>query len=113
MHDQRAGQRLAGRAGTGRVDALDVHGRSIARGHPQSPALPASLRIVDTAVHAFGEEAHRIRDAQLDDLPIRQRVQRIREIAGTDGRVGTQTQDVVLVHPGVVGAFGGAVSARK
>src|SRR5437899_8997064 len=41
MHDQRAGQGLAGRAGTRRVDALDVHRRSVARGHPQSSALPA------------------------------------------------------------------------
>src|SRR2546427_10581938 len=73
MHDERAGQSLAGRAGTRRVDALDVHRRSVARGYPQSSALPAGLRIVDAAVHAFGEEAHGLRNAQLADPPGPQR----------------------------------------
>src|SRR2546426_11041041 len=113
VHDQRAGQGLARSAGTGGVDAFDMHGRSVARGHPQSPALPAGFRIVDAAVHALGEEAHRVRDAELDDLPIRQRVERIREVAGTDGGVRTQAQDVVLIHPAVVGTFSGAVPAGE
>src|SRR2546427_6719724 len=113
VHDQRAGQGLAGRAGTRRVDALDVHRRSVARGHPQSSALPAGLRIVDAAVHALGEEAHGIRNAQLDDLPVRQRVERIREIAGADRRVRAQAQDVVLIDPGVIRPLGGALPAGE
>src|SRR2546427_566909 len=113
VHDQWAGQGLARSAGTGRVDAFDVHGRSVARGHPQSPALPAGFRIVDAAVHALGEEAHRVRDAELDNLPIRQRVERIREVARTDGGVRTQAQNVVLIHPAVVGTFSGAVPAGE
>src|SRR5438445_492814 len=39
-HDQRAGQRLTGRARARCVDALDVHRRAVARGHPQPLALP-------------------------------------------------------------------------
>src|SRR2546427_12741659 len=73
MHDQRAGQGLAGRAGTRRGAALDVHRRSVARGHPQSSALPAGLRIVDAAVHALGEDAPGTRNAPLADLPVRPR----------------------------------------
>src|SRR2546423_7030802 len=113
MHDERAGQGLAGSAGTRRIDAFDVHGRSVAGGHPQSPALPAAVRIVDSAVHAFREEAHRIRNAQLDDLPVRQCVERIREITGPDRDVPAQAEDVVLVDPGVVRPLGGAVPAGK
>ena len=94
VHHQRARQRLARRARTGGVNAFDVRWRSVAGGHPQSFALPAGIRIVDAAVHAFGEETHRIGDAQFNDLPVRHRVQCIREIAGPDGRVRAQTQDV-------------------
>ena len=90
-----------------------MHGCPIAGRHPEPLALPPGRRIIDAAVDSLGEEAHRIRNAQLDDLPKRQRVQRIREVAGADGRVRAQAEDVVLVHPRVVGALGRTVSADK
>src|SRR5438067_2253901 len=65
MHDERARQRLAWRARTGRVDAFDVHRRSIAGRHPQPTPLPPRLRVVDATVDTLGEEAHRIGDAEL------------------------------------------------
>src|SRR5262244_3013028 len=113
VHDQRTGERLARRAGARRVDAFDVHGRAVAGRHPQSPALPPGLRIVDATVDALGEEAQRIRHAQLDDLSIRQGVQRIGKIAGADRNVLTQAENVVLIDPRVVRALGGALSASE
>src|SRR5438445_7717926 len=112
-HDQRAGQRLTGRARARCVDALDVHRRAVARGHPQPLALPAGFGIIDAAVHALGEESHRIGDAELDDLAVRERVERVREIAGPDGSVHAQAEDVVLVYPRVVRGFGGAVASGE
>src|SRR5262249_21919313 len=113
VHDQRTGERFARRSGSRRVDALDVHGGAVAGGHPQSPALPPGLRIIDATVDALGEEAHRIRHAQLDDLSIRQGVQRIREIAGADRNVLTQAENVVLIDPRVVRALGSALPAGE
>ena len=62
---------------------LDVHGarlsalaafleprRAVAARAPQAAALPAGVRIVDAAVETLGVEAHRIRDAQHDHLPV-------------------------------------------
>src|SRR5262249_39978865 len=113
VHDERTGERLARRAGTRRVGAFDVHRRAVAGRHPQSPALPPGLRIIDATVDALGEKAHRIRHAQLDDLSIRQGVQRIRKIAGADRNVLTQAENVVLIDPRVVRALGGALSASE
>ena len=113
VHDQRARQRLSGRARARRVDAFDVHRRAVARGHPQPLALPAGFRIIDAAVHALREEAHRVGDAELDHLAVRERVQRIREIAGADRGVLAQTEDVVLVHPRVIRAFGSTLPSRE
>src|SRR4029450_2479579 len=73
----------------------------------------AGIRIVNAAVQAFGEEAHGIADAQLNDLPMRHRVQCMREIAGPVGRARGQAQDVMLVYPGVIGALGGAIPALE
>src|SRR5262249_2293141 len=113
VHDQRARQGLARRSGARRVDAFDVHGRAVAGRHPQPPALPPGLRIVDAAVDALGEEAHRIRHAQLNDLSVGQGGQRIRKMAGADRDVPAQAEDVVLVDPGVVRALGSALPAGE
>src|SRR5436309_3183092 len=40
-------------------------------------------------------------------------MQRIGEVAGPDGRVRAQAQDVVLVDPGVIRSLGGTVSASE
>src|SRR5262245_62385282 len=113
VHDQRARQRLPWSAGTRRVDTFDVHGRTIARCHPEAAALPARLGIVDPAVHALGEEAHRIWHAKLDHFPVRQRVERIGVVARADRRVRAESQRVVLIHPRVVRSLGRAVASRE
>src|SRR5436309_945780 len=55
--------------------ALDVERRAAGVSGPHAPPLPADGWIVDTAVHAFGVEAHGIRHAQCDKLSIHQRFQ--------------------------------------
>src|ERR1041384_2968498 len=113
MYDEGARQGLARRARTGRVDPFDVHRRAIARGDPEPAALPPRPGIVDAAVDALREEAHGIGHAQLHDLSVRERVERVGEVAGPDRRVLAEPEDVVLIDPGVVRAFGGAVAARE
>src|SRR4051812_47357327 len=56
LHHQRARPgllRRAGRARMGCVDAFDVRRRPIAGSDPEAAALPADLRIVDSAVEAL------------------------------------------------------------
>ena len=57
--------------------SLAVEGRASAPGGPDALAFPAGLRIVDAAVHPFGEEAERIGNAHDDPLAVHQREQRI------------------------------------
>jgi hypothetical protein len=49
--------------------AFDVERRSAGVGRPQSPALPADLRIVDASIQTFSIEALRIGDAQASAFP--------------------------------------------
>ena len=87
---------------------LAVERRAGAPGGPDSFAFPAGLRIVDAAVHPFGEEAQRIGHAQDHELPVHQRDQRIGGVAGDDGRVLAQAQRVELIHPVVIMRVGAA-----
>src|SRR5580658_735018 len=66
---------------------------------PDSFALPAGLRVVEAPVHPLGEETNRIRYPQYSELAVDQGNERIRRIAGNDGRVLAQPQRVELVHP--------------
>src|SRR3954470_5433150 len=50
--------------------AFEMERRAVAGGRPDAPALPASIGIVDAAVHALGEKAHRVWHTQLDELAI-------------------------------------------
>ncbi len=111
LHDQRARQRcrrLARSAGGRRVDALDMLRRAVARGRPQGSPLPAGVRIVNAAFETFGEKAHRVGDAQFDNLATDQRVQRVRLVAGFERHIGAKAQNVVLVDPDVIRVFLGA-----
>src|SRR5262249_56650298 len=80
---------------------------------PRTAPLRASLRFVDAGVCAFGEEAHRIRDTELDYFSVREGVERIGMVARPDRGVCPEPQRVVLIHPGVVRSLGGAVPSRK
>src|SRR5437667_1959870 len=88
--------------------ALDMEGRSGAVGRPQSLALPASIRIVDAPIHPLRVEAHGIRDAKGDELPVHEGQQRLVGVTGGDGHVRTQAERIVLIDPGVIGGLGAA-----
>ncbi len=85
--------------GHGPFSGLAVEWCARAPGGPDALALPAFLGIVDAAVHAFGEEAQRVGHAHDYELAVHQGDQRIRRIAGNDGRVLAQPQRVELIHP--------------
>src|SRR5665647_3233125 len=94
---------------------LDVHGarlgalaafhqprHAIAAGAPQPAALPAGVGVVDAAVEALGEEAHRVRDAQHHHLAVLEGDETVIEIGGGDRDVLAKADRVVVVDPGVV-----------
>src|SRR5881296_3222028 len=63
---------------------LDVERRPGAVGRPQPFALPASVRIIDAAVHPLGVEAHRIGNAQVHEMAVHEGEQRLAGVAGGD-----------------------------
>src|SRR5271154_1310048 len=71
----------------GALPGLGVKHRSSRVGRPKSLALPSSLRIVDAAVEALGEESDRIGYAQGDPLAVRERHESILAVAGRDRNV--------------------------
>src|SRR5262245_31378168 len=83
--------------------------RAVAVRAPQAAALPAGVRVVDSAVQALGKEAQRVRDAQHDHLPILERDETVIEVGGRDRNVLAESHRIVLVHPGVIARLGGAV----
>src|SRR5437867_11633179 len=62
--------------------ALEMEGRSGAVGRPQSLALPASIRIVQTPIHPLGVEAQWVRDAKGDELSVHEVQQALVVVAG-------------------------------
>src|SRR5213593_3291035 len=86
--------------------AFDVERRPGAVGRPQPLALPASIRIVDAPIHPLGVEAHRIRDAQVHELPVDEGEQRLFGVAGGDRHVLAEAERVELIDPGVVARLG-------
>src|SRR6266576_3524656 len=58
--------------------------RAVAVRAPQSAALPAGVRVVDSAVQALGKEAQWVRDAQHDHLPVLERGEPVIEVGGRD-----------------------------
>src|SRR5262249_34834342 len=85
---------------------FDVERRAIAEGRPQPAALPATVRIVDAAVHPFGIVAHRVGDAHIDPIAVDQREQRLIGVAGRDRNVLAEPRRVELVDPGVIARLG-------
>src|SRR5260221_7259811 len=58
-----------------------------ARSGPERAALPAGLRVVDAPVDVLGEEAERIRHAEVDDLAVDYRHQRLAAVGLRDRHV--------------------------
>src|SRR6516162_9649603 len=72
--------------------AFGLPGRAVAAAHPQTATLPAAIRVVDTPVHALGEEAHRVRQAEQDHLAILEGDHAILEVGGRDRHVAAETE---------------------
>src|SRR5579871_5744300 len=68
--------------GLGSLAGLGVERRTVAVRRPDAAALPAGIRIVDTAIHPLGEEAERIRDTHVDPLAVHPCHQRLVGVAG-------------------------------
>src|SRR6516162_637434 len=83
--------------------------RAVAVRAPQPAALPAGVRVIDSAVQALGKEAQRIGDAQHDHLPILERGEAVIEVGRRDRDVLAKPHRVVVVHPGVVARLGAPV----
>src|SRR5258708_17043176 len=82
--------------------------RAVSVSRPDAAALPAPIRIVDTAVHPLGKEAERIRHPHIDPLAVHPRHQRLVGIAGSHRNVGAEAGRVELVDPGIIARLGAA-----
>src|SRR5439155_25952819 len=71
-------------------------------------AFPARARIVDASIHILAEEAHGIRDMDVDELAVDQRQQRLAAIGVRDRHVGPKPERVVSIHPDIIGVVGAA-----
>ena len=82
--------------------------RAVAAGRPHSATLPAAVGIIDAPIHALGEEAHGIRNHQVDHLAVFEGDQRIVLVAGRERHILAEPERVVLIDPGVVARLTGA-----
>src|SRR5579872_84356 len=81
---------------------------------PESLALPAGFRIIDAAVQALGEEAHRVGNShhqELSGLGI-ERFESVHLVAGGDRSILAEAERVELVDPVVVVGVHAAVFRR-
>src|SRR3972149_1836842 len=65
--------------------AFHVKGSTGAHRGPQSPALPAGIRIVDSSIHPFGVKTQWIGDAEDVPFSVLQGQQSFGGVAGVDG----------------------------
>ena len=86
--------------------ALQMKRRARAIRGPEAPSFPARIRIIDPPIQAFGEEAHRVGNAQAYKPSVHQRQKGLVRVACCKRHVPAQTKGVELVHPGVVGRLG-------
>src|ERR1700682_1384261 len=85
-------------------------GRAVAFRRPQSPALPAGIRIVDAGIKSLGVKAERVRDAQRHHLAVDQRGKAVALVRRRDRHVVAEPDRVVLIDPGVVARLGAVVA---
>ncbi|PYR25723.1 MAG: hypothetical protein DMF92_20025, partial [Acidobacteria bacterium] len=90
--------------GRGSLAAFAVPRRAAAKRRPQSPGAPPTVGIVDAPLHSLREERHRVRDGDVDPLPIRERLHPIGLIVEDHHRVFAQSEDVMHVDPDVIRA---------
>src|SRR5437867_9458157 len=64
--------------------AFEMEIGSAAIGRPQFLTFPPGIRIVDAAINILGEEAHRIRDREIDELAGHQGQYRAVEVTHDD-----------------------------
>ena len=88
--------------GHGSLSSLAMEWRARTPRGPDTLALPPRLRIVNSTVHSFCEEAQRIRDPHYYEFSGHQRNQRIGRIAGNNGCVPAQPERIELVHPIII-----------
>src|SRR6266566_775201 len=84
--------------------AFAVPWRAAAPRRPQSPGAPAAVGIVDASLKSFGEKPHRIRDGNVDPLPICKRLHAVGLIFENDHGVFAKAEDIVDVDPYVIRA---------
>src|SRR5580658_4218486 len=85
-------------------------GRAVAFRRPQTPALPANVRIVDAGIKTLGIEAERVRDAQRHHFAVDQRGKTVALVRRRDRHVVAEPDRVVLIDPGVVARLGAVVA---
>src|ERR1041385_8220131 len=89
--------------------ALAMKERARAGGGPEAAAFPALLLVVDAAVEALWEDAHRIREVQGDELALYERIDRVAAVAHRDRDVLAEAEDALPVDPGRGAHFGAAL----
>src|SRR5882672_1376467 len=92
--------------------AFDMRRRPARIGGEYALAFPTGTGVVDSAVHAFGEIAHRIGHAHRHPLLIHEREQRIGIVAGGNGNVLAEAKRVELIDPVIIWRFGAAALHR-
>jgi hypothetical protein len=94
------------------LPALGMERRSSAIGRPEPTFLPPTVRIIDAAVHALGVKAHRVGDAQNDELSVDQCQKGIVSVTSGDRDIGAEAESVELINPGVVARLGARRTRR-
>ena len=85
-----------------RLTALEMEHRPRSGGGPQRLAFPTGVRIIDAAIHIFGEEAAGVWDTEGDELAVDQRVNGIAQITHRNRHIAPETECVEPIDPGVV-----------
>ncbi|MCK1740605.1 hypothetical protein IVA80_06905 [Bradyrhizobium sp. 139] len=71
------------------------------------------LAIIDAAVNILGEETERVWIAQVHQLAVDQREQRLAAIGACDRHVRAETERVVAVDPDIIGLVGAAARVQS
>src|SRR6266446_9354558 len=76
---------------------------------PDAFPFPTGTRIIDAAIDSFCIEAHRIRDAEAEELAIHQRQESLRLVSCSQRNILAHAEHVEPVHEIVVGRVGAAI----
>lgn len=81
--------------------AFEMKHRPGAVGGPQSAGLPIRISSIDAAIDVLREEAHRIRNGEVDEGAVYECEYRAVEITHHDRYVGAQAKGIEPVHPDI------------